>query len=177
VTWTNTEAPTVTVSPVDTATTTQTPQYTASASQTITASPTNAVLTATPSFTSTPQPSVTGTMPGTPTFTPTATRTQIDFFERTIQINQFYIYPNPSFGKLMIRYDIKGTAESVTIRVFTSAFRLVKVYSYSNEVTGVYDKLYDEFKAFSNGIYYVVLTCRSPESDEVKAITEMVILK
>jgi len=117
---------------------------------------------------------MTATITGT---SPTATATAIDFFQKTIYINDLKIYPNPSFGRLIIAYQITGSAKTVKLKVYTSAFRLVREFTYYNQGSGVYENLYDDFKAFDNGVYHVLLEATGTGNDSMRRVDEMVIVR
>ncbi len=178
-------------SPTYTITVTATAQtFTATATNTATATVTaTATLTNTPTLTDTLTITDTATMTRTPggtqSYTPTmthtaqatATETPVDFFEKSVFINDFLIYPNPSFGRLKVVYDIIGQAREVNLSVYTPSFRLVWRKSYSNVTTGRYEPLFDDFKKFSCGVYHVLIECVGVKGDKVRRTAEMVIIR
>ena len=158
-TYTKTGTPTNT--PTLTATSTSTNTFTATFTNTITNTPTATstnTQTYTPTNTVTPQPTATKT--NTPTFTPTYTAT----LSPDILISA--PFPNPSNGSPMT-FDVQVPSQStVTMDVFTLAFR--KISSQTKEITGLQPFQWDlkdvSGVQVSNGLYYVRIHVEGAQS-------------
>jgi hypothetical protein len=151
-TFTNTATNTFTHTPTSTATNTVTKTPTITPTDTETNTPTN---TSTNSPTSTPTstltPSATATITLTPTITPTPTAT----IDAVVLVSA--PYPNPSNGS-PITFNISVPVEStVTVDVFTLAFR--KITSQSREIYGDQNFQWDlkdvSGDLVANGVYYI----------------------
>ncbi len=149
---TSTPTSTLTKTPTNspTNTVTNTPTFTATYTKTNTPTPTSThTPTSTATNTFTPQP--TSTKTNTPTITPTYTVTPAS----DIVISQ--PYPNPSSGSPMT-FNVETPDQStVTLEVFTLAFR--KIYSQSAPVDGLYSFQWNLKNTKGNqaadGLYYV----------------------
>jgi len=180
---TNTSSPTTTNTPTNTPTRTTTNTPTQTPTNTSTATPTNSptnthtntptntatnTSTATTTFTKTNTPTATSTF--TPTTTPTHTNTPTITPTYTPTITERIVisepYPNPSSGSPVI-FNVQVPGEStVTLDVFTLAFR--KVYS---ETTRAYGPVTLQWNLrdvsgnlVSNGLYYVRIQVSGNES-------------
>jgi hypothetical protein len=151
-----THTPTVTNTPTNTPTSTAT--FTATNTFTQTNTPTNtstSTITNTPTSTSTgtftSSPTQTFTRTNTPTFTATSTKTPLPY----VQI--FPPFPNPSNGSPISFSITVPSPASVTLDVFTLAFR--KITSQTTQVSGSQTLQWDlkdlSGVQVSNGLYYV----------------------
>jgi hypothetical protein len=186
---TSTATNTATVTPTNTASNTATATATNTATHTATATPTNTpthtptntvthtptftpvnTVTNTPTITSTNSPTGTATNTLTPSATATITRTTTITPTDTATIAPVVVisapYPNPSRG-LPVSFNVSVPGEStVTIDVFTLAFR--KITSQTREIYG--DQTFQwDLKDISgaqaaNGLYYVRIHVKGPHS-------------
>ena len=153
----NTPTKTPTTTPTNTVTNTPTFTSTSTATNTPTMTPTN---TATSTVTNTLTPSATATQTHTPTITPTFTAT----IASVVVISA--PYPNPSRG-LPMSFNVSVPGEStVTMDVFTLAFR--KIISQTTHIYG--DQTFQwDLKDVSgvqvaDGLYYVRIHVSGPQS-------------
>ena len=161
----STYSPTVTLTPVFTFTSTSTPTLAATDTPTTTS-------TWTPSATPTATPTTTSTMTSTPssTTTPIPTSTQTNTPE--VVVSTPVIYPNPATGAgpVSIRLpNYPGTA-NVTVKVFTTAFRMVNDFTLQGQPGGgdIALPLTNRSGApLANGLYYVVVY--SPEGRAMRS--------
>jgi hypothetical protein len=181
-TWTGTP-PTLTNTPTITTTSSQVPTSTSSVLPTSTVSPSN---TPTPSFTysstltltltRTPQssPSATRTtLPATPTFTLTPN-------PLTLTPDTVVTYPQP-YNPQKDLYVLAGMAQNaanVTIKIYTDAFRLIRVVQISGPVSGPMTVDRVNFTGVSTGIYYFIISAEASDGEIKKSgIQNLIILK
>jgi hypothetical protein len=162
--------PTSTLTPTPTQTWTGTPP---TSTDTATFTPTQpSTLTPQPSFSSTPTP-----QPNSPTPTATPTVTPI----ATTDDGTVLTYPNPynpDLGDLYVLAGVAQNAKSAAISIYTDAFRLIREVPVSGPVLGVMvlDKKY--FSGMSKGIYYFVVSAKTPDDKIRKSgIQNLIILK
>ena len=189
-TWTQQNTPSYTVTPTLTETTpftntataaqtytqtgTNTPANTQTSTMTITITPANTASatppptkTITPSFTATI--TLTLTVAATPTNTPQAVATQE------------IVYPNPynpSKGDLNIIYKVLDPSDTVKVRFYTRALRLIMEESLYPSGAGMNKGSIqaDLFKAFSNGIYFYEVVSRDIKGAEKSGVINKVII-
>ena len=172
-TWTPSQTSTITgtLPPAYTATVTYTASSTPTNSNTSTASDTPTDAVNTPAYT------MTGTQ--TPVFTATVTQTAVPV--ATVEDGKITVYPNPYFPGATDLYVSAGMAQNaadVTIRLYTDAFRLIRVAQIRVPVSGPMsvDKAY--FRDLSTGIYYFIISAEMPGGERKKSrIQNLIILR
>ncbi len=198
-----TYTPTYTMTPTDTATPTYTGTYTYTFTPTykysVTLTYTNTLtptysntVTLTYTITKTPTTSLTITRTYTITLTYTATPNVSPTFSMTCPciiptitpgITVINVWPNPynpNLGNLSIGYTIAQDTDEVDIRIYTIAFRLIKVIivsgsdsASSDEKTETVDKA--NFSNLADGTYYYILTAKQA-GKQVKSKTGVIII-
>jgi arabinogalactan endo-1,4-beta-galactosidase len=177
----STHTSTVTLTPAFTLTPTSTPSVTftdtATVTRTFTAIPTltytpTETFTFTPSVTMTKTPTAIATMTSTPTPTRTTIATSTSTETPLGMVSTPVIYPNPATGSgpVSIRLpNYPGTA-TVTVKVFTTAFRMVNEFTRQSEGgTDIALPLTNRSGApLANGLYYVVVT--TPEGRAIEKL-------
>ena len=187
VTMSLTVTPTVTASPPSTYTgsPTSTRTYTPSFTRTVTGTgPPTATLTDTFTATMTPVFSVSGTVtvPPTITFTPTITAT-ISFPTptatpvegNTFEVKSALVYPDPLLemqDTFYVDMNISRAPQSVRMKMYTSAFRLVRVFEWTTGLTAGSNTLSIpawKLGPVSNGTYYYVIIARDAEGRQARS--------
>ncbi len=179
---TGTQPPTLT--DTDTQTPTNTSTVTLTETFTFTNTPTNTwIATSTPTNTFTFTSSSTATITSTATLTPvspTPTATESDKLE-FIKEKPIIAYPNPSRGlsDIYIKFSISKKADSVSIRIYSMALRLIieKVYI-KNLMQGEnqVNISKNDLNGLANGTYYYVIWVRDKSGKEVKSSIEKMII-
>ncbi len=181
-TYTQTQTYTQTEQPTATFTNTHTNTYTFTSTVTLSS-------TRTFTRTMTDTPAMTNTYTFTATASPTLafTNTPTPEIEEEFKFDESYkivTYPNPqNEGKeTKIRYKIKGEEKYVTLRIYTTAYRLIKEETYkgteiSKDANGIRE-IKVGTRGIAAGIYYYVLIAKDKEGREIiSRINEFVILK
>jgi hypothetical protein len=130
------------------------------------------------SYTLTPvpfTPTVTATrttLPATPTFTPTPN-------PLTLTPDIVVIYPNPYNPDTTDLYVLSGmtqNAKNITLRIYTDAFRLIRVVQIKGPVSGpmAVDKV--NFRDISMGIYYMIISAEDPDNKINKSRPQILII-
>ncbi len=181
-TLTQTDTPTITL----TATMTLTQTDTLTQTQTYTPTP---VLSDTDTPTITFTPTQTNTFTCTPTFTVSPqyspTSTQIVTGNTELVISNVFVYPNPletGDDKLYIRLDATHQPQSISMKIYTASFRLIKEKTWSADSMASITWHYTvnipagELNNLGNGTYYYVLTAEDSAGMQVKSSTGVLIV-
>lgn len=180
-TGTPTGTPTLTSTNTTTATPTQT--GTSTWTTTFTATPTSSFTkTSTSTFSSTPTSTYSSTPTTTPTitWTPTITLSPTPSFTPSSgsEVSLITIFNNPikTPGPAIIQFTLKDPADSVVLKIFSTAFRKVKEADLGSIPAGVTDislDLSDDHgNLLANGLYYVVVTVGKD-----KAVGKMLLIR
>jgi|GEM_PF-2423556 len=155
--------PTNTQTRTNTATATMTGTYTFTPVFTNTFTPTF-TYTFTITYTHTHTHTYTATIVPTFTHTPTPTDTAIPSDAKEQEIKDVTLYPHPYDGKngnLKIMYTLKKRASSVKLRIYSSAFRLIREDEIGKSVyagTHIGEIKAAKLSVLANGTYYFVVT-------------------
>jgi len=187
---TNTHTNILTNTATNTPTNTQTATFTVTNTITFTASNTRTLtptFTKTSTITNTFTQTYTTTIVPTSTFTPTPVAIEIETkfeFDTGVKIN---LYPNPVIKNtdIKIKYKVKGSEEQVVIRIYTSAFRLVKEILFNKSKIVKYSDGFSEIvinknliDEFSKGVYAYIIIAKNKDGVEIKSrIGKIVIMK
>jgi len=188
-TWTPTPSPTFTGTFTGTYTATLTRTSTALNTATLTITGTNTMLptvTRTITCTYTPTPALTSTLVNTATLTVTATNmipspTTAPVFPKKPKLYPDPINPNRD-RYLKISYAVDAGTDSITIKIYTAAFRLVMEYTFDeNDMPGIMEQGIEcpagRLKNFSSGTYYYLITAKSGGKTTGTAADKFIILK
>jgi len=173
---TNTSVFTATQTPVNTHTQTAVPPSathtrtsTGTATSTHTYTFTN-TLTHTPTYTATTVPSF--------TYTPTPTATPIPADSKVQEIKDIILFPHPYNSvsdSLKIKYTTTKRSSEITMKIYSSAFRLIKKVSLGKNVyagTHVGEVKVSQIKQLANGTYYFVIE----DKDGARSRTDKIII-
>jgi hypothetical protein len=99
-----------------------------------------------------------------------------------MEIKNIVIYPNPfsaNQGDLRINFDITRQADSVTVRIYTKAFR--KVVQETEKRAFFRDSVFilrqKSAGKLANGVYYVSVSGENASEKAVSRIEELVVLR
>ncbi|MFP4466701.1 MAG: hypothetical protein ACLFP1_06600 [Candidatus Goldiibacteriota bacterium] len=171
-TGTQTASPSLTETAVSEETPTITPSATRTEHETFTETPT-ITLTQTPSFDA--SATATPTMTNTPEITPT--NTPVDFFGERFYIYDNLVYPNPSHGLFILKYSTSKDCRKITVRIYTSSFRLIRSYENENIKKGEVIQLYEALKDAANGIYHYLIEAWDHDGERTRKAGEIIILR
>jgi hypothetical protein len=121
-------------------------------------------------MTRTQQPNPTATPTHTPTPNPSSTAA-----------DTVVVYPNPYYPDTTDLYVLDEMAQgavSATLKVYTDAFRLIRVVQIRGPVSGPMDVDKANFRDLSMGSYYFIISAESPDGVTKKSsIQNLIILK
>jgi len=184
---TNTAAATNTQTRTNTATYTNTASFTATNTPTRTASHTatnTAVFTSTYTYTFTQTPVFTDTPTVTVTYTPVNTNTPVpEPTKAELFVEDVYTYPNPfnngALNGLNIKCTLSQNASSVTLKIYTTGFRLIREVKLGANVTAGEKTFVIASKKFSdlaNGTYYYYIEAQNSKADAKSKTTQLIII-
>jgi uncharacterized repeat protein (TIGR01451 family) len=135
------------------------------------------VLTPTPVPTNSFTPTSTSTPTFTNTWTPTATNTSTVTVTPTSTVGSTVpvLYPNPVDGTQPVTVYVPGVTGTVTVQVYTTAFRMVLSKTYtvtSSNPTVSFDLVDSGNNPLANGLYYVVVT-----TSKARTVLKLMVLR
>jgi photosystem II stability/assembly factor-like uncharacterized protein len=179
---TRTSTQTFTLTETGTDTPNYSPTMTPTITETITGTP--PTITVSPSFTGTPAATFTFTAQA-PGITPTITPTTGISIGNEFAVGDPMLYPNPynpDKGDLNIRIRVSGYAKTISVRIYTMAFRRIiettTAQTGTGDVTAVIPAASGMLSKLASGLYYLIVrgTDTSGKEAESKPV-EMIILK